>query len=192
MGKRSSATPDPVMTFQSEREPQPEPIVFDEDAGSKCDRVMAITDVAYTKGSNVNVNAKAHIVQRNSFNDATVEHCGLVVTMGDSMYIIDLGAPMNHMIMKGPADKSGHPSWVKSVYSNIDMDEVFNLVDTVDDPILTAWKEQLSENLILTTKEPPKKKRKGNPSPPKPTTTTTTTTTTNGQSPVTDNSVVTE
>ena len=163
MGKRSSAAADPVLTFQSERMMHPEPITFDEEPETVGDRVMSIMDVACTKGSIVDVKARAHIVQRSSINDANIEVCGVVVTLGDSMYVFALHSPMHHFTLMGPKDKSDHPTWMKSVQTNIDMGAVFKSIETTDDEVLREWKEQMAESIILTSKEQPKKKRKVNP-----------------------------
>ena len=125
MGKRTAADSDAVLTFKSDRMVPPEPIQFDEDPDIAHERIVTIMETACQKGGSVDVRARAHIVQRPSINDANIETCGLVVTLGNSMFLYSLDAPMRHFTLMGPKDKSGNPIWMKSVHANFDMGAVF-------------------------------------------------------------------
>lgn len=153
----------PLLTFQGAIEESPDdPDSIDYVPDYYVDRGVSMLDTLIAKGNRDDMKPSAHIIKIPT-NDATLETCGVIVTMGDTMYAFRFDADLPHSyVLSGPSKKSGERTWVKKVHGNIDIGHLFDTIrreNKVDD---LEWMDDVLHYVSMppTQDEPVEKKRK--------------------------------
>ena len=154
MGKKRPATSDPdcVYIFADDLPPEED---VEEEPMTVLDHISTVFDAGMNKGHVVQIDPKTTSVKLN-YGDLRHDICGVVTTVGDSMYMFNFTSPLHRFILKGPADKNGDVRWTKKVFTNFDMQDVFAAIDESQEEGLLEWKKKIEDHVIL---QAPKKRR---------------------------------
>ena len=138
-----------------------EPIPIDYDPADRLTRGMEMVDAMLSKGPRHDERPTASFVQI-SPNDATNETSGMIASMHETLIccMFDQKMPYEY-IMRGAPGKNRDP-WLKNVFTNIDLRQLFKDIEKSDNPADHEWLANTKPFFILPKEleEPAPKKRK--------------------------------